>query len=52
LPLWEAGIGAAFFSTPAYPGADDRSNRGLVLPYLIYRGKSCAPTRTASAHAC
>jgi outer membrane protein len=23
----------------AYPGADDRSNRGLVLPYLIYRGK-------------
>jgi outer membrane scaffolding protein for murein synthesis (MipA/OmpV family) len=39
LPLWEAGIGAAAFSTPAYPGADDRSNRGLVLPYLIYRGK-------------
>jgi outer membrane protein len=39
LPLWEAGIGAAFFSTPAYPGADDRSNRGLVLPYFLYRGK-------------
>jgi outer membrane protein len=39
LPLWEAGIGAAAFSTPAYPGADDRSNRGLVLPYLIYRGQ-------------
>lgn len=39
LPLWEAGIGAAGFSTPAYPGADDRNNRGLVLPYLIYRGK-------------
>jgi outer membrane protein len=39
LPLWEAGVGAAAFSTPAYPGADDRSNRGLVLPYLIYRGK-------------
>jgi outer membrane scaffolding protein for murein synthesis (MipA/OmpV family) len=39
LPLWEAGIGAAAFSTPAYPGADDRSNRHLVLPYLIYRGK-------------
>jgi len=39
LPLWEAGLGAAAFSTPAYPGADDRSNRGLVLPYLIYRGK-------------
>jgi len=39
LPLWEAGIGAAGFSTPAYPGADARSNRGLVLPFLIYRGK-------------
>jgi outer membrane protein len=39
LPLWEAGIGAAGFSTPAYPGADDRSNRGLVLPFVIYRGK-------------
>jgi len=40
LPLWEAGIGAAGFSTPAYPGADDRSNRGLVLPFVIYRGKT------------
>jgi len=39
LPLWEAGIGAAGFSTPAYPGADERANRGLVLPFLIYRGK-------------
>ena len=26
LPLWEAGVGAAAFSTPAYPGASDRSN--------------------------
>jgi outer membrane scaffolding protein for murein synthesis (MipA/OmpV family) len=39
LPLWEAGLGAATFSTPAYPGADDRNNRFLALPYLIYRGK-------------
>jgi outer membrane scaffolding protein for murein synthesis (MipA/OmpV family) len=39
LPLWEGGIGAAAFSTPAYPGADDRNNRVLALPYLIYRGK-------------
>jgi outer membrane scaffolding protein for murein synthesis (MipA/OmpV family) len=39
LPLWEAGVGAAVFSTPAYPGASDRSNRGLVLPFLLYRGK-------------
>ena len=39
LPLWEAGLGAAAFSTPAYPGSTDRNNRALVLPYLIYRGK-------------
>jgi outer membrane scaffolding protein for murein synthesis (MipA/OmpV family) len=39
LPLWEAGLGAAAFSTPAYPGAEDRSNRGLALPFLLYRGK-------------
>jgi outer membrane scaffolding protein for murein synthesis (MipA/OmpV family) len=39
LPLWEAGIGAAAFSTPAYPGADDRNTRVLALPYLIYRGR-------------
>jgi outer membrane scaffolding protein for murein synthesis (MipA/OmpV family) len=39
LPLWEAGLGAAAFSTPAYPGADDRNHRFLALPYLIYRGK-------------
>ena len=39
LPLWEAGVGAAVFSTPAYPGASDRSNRGLALPFLLYRGK-------------
>lgn len=39
LPLWEAGLGAAAFSLPAYPGADDRSNRVLPLPFLLYRGR-------------
>ena len=39
LPLWEAGLGAAAFSTPAYPGAADRTNRLLPLPFLLYRGK-------------
>lgn len=39
LPLWEAGIGAAAIATPAYPGADRHSSRGLALPFLIYRGK-------------
>lgn len=39
LPLWELGVGAAAISTPAYPGADDRSARALVLPYILYRGE-------------
>jgi outer membrane scaffolding protein for murein synthesis (MipA/OmpV family) len=39
LPLWEAGVGAAVFSTPAYPGSDQRTARTLALPYLLYRGK-------------
>ena len=39
VPLWDAGVGAAAFSTPAYPGASDRSNRWLVVPFLLYRGK-------------
>jgi outer membrane scaffolding protein for murein synthesis (MipA/OmpV family) len=39
LPLWEAGIGAGVISTPAYPGAQTHSSRGLALPFLIYRGK-------------
>jgi MipA family protein len=38
LPLWEAGVGGGFVSTPAYPGADTRSERGLALPFLLYRG--------------
>lgn len=39
LPLWEVGIAAGAASTPAYPGADDRSTRALALPLVIYRGK-------------
>ena len=39
LPLWEAGVGGFAVSTPAYPGADDRSSRLLALPFLIYRGE-------------
>lgn len=38
-PLWEIGLAGGAASTPAYPGADDRSNRALVLPFVIYRGK-------------
>ena len=39
LPLWEFGLGAAALSTPAYPGADDRTNRVLPIPFLLYRGE-------------
>lgn len=39
LPLWEVGIAGGAASTPAYPGADDRSTRALALPLAIYRGK-------------
>lgn len=39
LPLWELGLFGGAASTPAYPGAADRSSRALVLPMFIYRGK-------------
>lgn len=39
LPLWEAGVFGGVVSTPAYPGAAERSNRALVLPVFIYRGE-------------
>jgi outer membrane protein len=38
-PLWELGVGAVGLSTPAYPGADDRTHRVLPLPWVQYRGK-------------
>ncbi len=38
LPLWEAGVVGGGVSTPSYPGSPDRSARGLVLPYFVYRG--------------
>lgn len=38
-PLWELGAGALAVSQQAYPGASQRVGRGLVFPYLIYRGK-------------
>lgn len=38
-PLWEIGVGALGVSQQAYPGAGTRVNRGLALPYLVYRGE-------------
>lgn len=39
LPLWEAGAFIGALSTPAYPASDQRSQRALVLPFLVYRGE-------------
>lgn len=39
LPLWEIGLVGGAISTPAYPGAAERSTRALALPFVIYRGK-------------
>ncbi|MDB5889189.1 MAG: putative outer membrane protein [Polaromonas sp.] len=38
LPLWEIGGVGLAVSQQAYPGSSQRVNRGLVLPYLVYRG--------------
>lgn len=38
-PRWELGGFALGVSQQAYPGADEQLQRGLVLPYLIYRGR-------------
>jgi MipA family protein len=39
LPLWEAGMVGVGVSHPAYPGSEDRVDRLLPLPYVMYRGK-------------
>ncbi|WP_306395928.1 MipA/OmpV family protein [Telluria beijingensis] len=39
LPLWEFGVGAFGLTAPAYPGSEDRNNRVLPVPYLLYRGE-------------
>jgi outer membrane scaffolding protein for murein synthesis (MipA/OmpV family) len=35
---WEIGAIGGVARTPAYPGADENSSGGRVVPYLIYRG--------------
>lgn len=39
-PLWELGAVAFGVSQQAYPGAAEHVDRGLALPYFIYRGKT------------
>lgn len=38
-PLWELGVVGVGVSQQAYPGSAERTNRGLVLPYAVYRGQ-------------
>lgn len=38
LPRWEVGVFGLGVSQQAYPGSDQTISRGLVLPYVIYRG--------------
>lgn len=39
LPLWEAGVGLATVSFPAYRGSDQRQAFVLPTPYFVYRGE-------------
>ena len=39
LPLWELGVIGGGVAMPAYPASEERSTRGIVFPYLVYRGK-------------
>ena len=38
-PLWEAGVGVATVSFPAYRGSDQRQAFVLPTPYFVYRGE-------------
>lgn len=37
-PLWEAGVGVAALSFPAYRGSDKVHNFAMPVPYFVYRG--------------
>lgn len=39
LPLWEIGAVGVGVSQQAYPGSSEQIQRGLALPYVIYRGE-------------
>lgn len=38
-PLWEAGVGVAAVSFPAYRGSDQRNSFVLPSPFFVYRGE-------------
>ncbi|MEP1448255.1 MAG: MipA/OmpV family protein [Paraglaciecola sp.] len=39
-PVWEAGIFAAAFNAPEYPGANKNQTNVIPSPYFVYRGKT------------
>ncbi|MBR0680797.1 MipA/OmpV family protein [Roseomonas eburnea] len=39
LPVLEIGVAGGGGNTPAYPASDQNRWRGLLVPYLIYRGE-------------
>ena len=39
VPLWELGAVGLAVSQQAYPGAAERVNRGLAVPFFLYRGE-------------
>ena len=36
-PRWEFGVGGGFFQGFDYPGSEDPNQRGIALPFLVYR---------------
>lgn len=38
-PLWEIGLVGIGGYVPDYPGSDESSGNGIVMPYMVYRGK-------------
>lgn len=37
-PLWELGLGGGAVVQPHYPSSSEYQTRGLVLPFVVYRG--------------
>lgn len=37
-PLWELGLGGGGVVQPHYPSSSEYQTRGLVLPFVVYRG--------------
>jgi len=37
-PLWELGFGGGLLVQPQYPSSSQTQTRGIVLPYIVYRG--------------